>query len=629
MMKEDKKMGFVDQRKEENQDEEGGIRRKSSPSWYDSNRRLPRHNRRLLSRFELVASGLLVLAVQMAAVFWVMRHHVGEEGKGHGPVPFGGMTTPAILRNNDTVAVDLGYTTYLGTRQHNGVNAFLGMRYAAPPLGDLRWRAPVEPRHSGKVERADEFGPICLALNNKNNNDQSQREDCLFVNVWSPTSAERQSKLPVWVFIQGGGYNANTNANWNGSEVVEKSGHNVVLVNFNYRVGLWGFLASERVRADGDLNVGLLDQRMLLKWVQKHISSFGGDPNHIVIHGASAGAGSVAMHLIAYGGRDDGLFVGGMSESIFFPAQPYLSELEYQFDRVIQQTGCDKVESEKQMACLRQKDGSVLQVANRAQPFPGKPGPPSPIFYFTPCIDGDILRDLPYRMFEAGQFIRVPMVFGTATNEGSVFAFNSSTPTDMTTFFGNNYPLLTQIDLESIFSRYPQLPSVPNHQTWFPTTSQAYGDATFICPQTNVLNSLSLHSTYPPSNSSLYAYRFNVHDDQNQAAGLGVPHLFDAGAIFGPDNVVGGNNESYKTYNKGVVEIMMGYYISFARSLDPNKYKLPGAPEWETWNSGATTDEMKRMLFETDNTEMELVSEEEKGRCRFWESLGRDKMEQR
>ncbi|KAK4170113.1 lipase 1 [Cladorrhinum sp. PSN259] len=551
---------------------------------------------------------------------------------------------PAQL--NNAVSVNLTYTTYQGTRLTNGVNEFLGMRYAAPPLGDLRWRAPVEPYWSNRTERATKFPPICLGINQRYPAD-GQSEDCLFVNVWAPANATRQSKLPVWVFIQGGGYNANTNGNWNGSEVVEKSGHNLILVNFNYRVGIWGFLAGERVRADGVLNAGLLDQRMLLKWVKTHISSFGGDPTHVVIHGASAGAGSVAMHLIAYGGRDDNLFVGGMAESIFFPAQPFLSELEYQFDRVVNQAGCDQVGKENQMACLRQKPPDVLQGANYAQPFPGKPGPPNPIFYFTPCIDGDILPDLPYQLFGAGKFIQVPMLFGTATNEGSVFADNSTTRSSMGTFFENNYPLLTQDDIESIFARYPQLPMVPNHATWFPTTSQAYGDATFICPQTNVLNSLSgprhhLSSSSSWSNktnttttisSSLYAYRYNVHDKQNMADGLGVPHLFDAAAIFGPDNISGGHTDSYKTYNKDVVSRVMSYYISFVRTLDPNPLRLRGTPEWETWrgNDDSSKDygEMRRMLFETDDTKMESVSKEEEGRCRFWEGLGRGRMEQR
>jgi carboxylesterase type B len=90
--------------------------------------------------------------------------------------------------------------------------------------------------------------------------------------VWGPASATPESKLPVWVYIQGGGYVSNSNANYNGSTVVENSGQNIVFVNFNYRVGSWGFLTSEKVRQNGDLNAGLLDERFLLQWVQKYIS---------------------------------------------------------------------------------------------------------------------------------------------------------------------------------------------------------------------------------------------------------------------------------------------------------------------------------------------------------------------
>jgi len=99
----------------------------------------------------------------------------------------------------------------------------------------------------------------------------TQSEDCLFINVWGPTSATPESKLPVWIFITGGGYTQNSNANYNGSTVVANSGKNIVMVNFNYRVGPYGFLASERVRQNGDLNAGLLDERMAFKWVQEHI----------------------------------------------------------------------------------------------------------------------------------------------------------------------------------------------------------------------------------------------------------------------------------------------------------------------------------------------------------------------
>jgi acetylcholinesterase len=127
----------------------------------------------------------------------------------------------------------------------------------------------------------------------------SQAEDCLFIDVFSPAAVTTKSKLPVWVFIQGGGYVQNSNANFNGSAVVAKSGGGIVYVQFNYRVGPWGFLASEKVRRDGDLNAGLLDQRKALLWVKQHIEQFGGDPDFVVIHGASAGAGSISLHMVA------------------------------------------------------------------------------------------------------------------------------------------------------------------------------------------------------------------------------------------------------------------------------------------------------------------------------------------
>lgn len=195
--------------------------------------------------------------------------------------------------------------------------------------------------------------------------------------------------------------------------MVKESGGKVVFVNFNYRVGLWGFLADERVREDGDLNVGLLDQRHLLHWVQKHISKFGGDPNHVVIHGVSAGAGAAAMHLTAYGGRDDHLFTGVATEAVFWPAQPRVEDLGWQFNRTLKRVGCEDAESP--MACLRSKSKRKLQKrANRGRPFVGRDMPPN--FYWTPCVDGDLIQDSPSNMFKSGKFVKVPVMLGTSTN---------------------------------------------------------------------------------------------------------------------------------------------------------------------------------------------------------------------
>lgn len=221
------------------------------------------------------------------------------------------------------------------------------------------------------------------------------------------------------------GYTKNSNANWNGTEFIQRSGHSIVFVNFNYRVGLWGFLAGERVRADGDLNAGLLDQRFMMQWVRQHIAQFGGDPDHVVVHGASAGAGSVALHLVAYGGNASdsesggNLFAGAVGESVFFPAQPFVGELEWQLNLTLQRTGCDD-DDDDAMTCLRSKSVEEVQAANVQETFPRAPVGSTPLFFWTPCIDGDLLRDLPYLLFERGQFLDVPVIMGTTTNGNSL-----------------------------------------------------------------------------------------------------------------------------------------------------------------------------------------------------------------
>lgn len=178
-----------------------------------------------------------------------------------------------------TTTVNLGYSTYEGTRlSPANVLQYLGIAFAAPPLGNLRWRAPQDPLHKTGVQPADAFQPTCLGYFGGGLSD-SVNEDCLYLNVFAPANATTESKLPVWFFIQGGGYAGDTDQNFNFTEVVERSGYGMVAVQvrlsrslrgsdpdgvcvqINYRVGAFGFLASEKVRENGDLNVGLLDQR--------------------------------------------------------------------------------------------------------------------------------------------------------------------------------------------------------------------------------------------------------------------------------------------------------------------------------------------------------------------------------
>ncbi|KAI3333114.1 carboxylesterase [Ustulina deusta] len=524
------------------------------------------------------------------------------------------VSDPRIARAN------LGYAVYRGTLVGGDVAQYLGIQYARAPVGDLRFRRPVKPevRRSGREVRADAFGPVCLGISQPYP-DAQHDEDCLYANVWAPADATVESRLPVWLFIQGGGYTLNSNANWNGTEVVRRSGRGIVFVNFGYRVGLWGFLAGERVRADGDLNAGLLDQRFMMRWVRRHIAQFGGDPGHVVIHGGSAGAGSVALHLVADGGdatdpvSGETLFAGAVGESVFFPAQPFVDELEWQFNLTLQRTGCGDGDAEA-MACLRSKSTEVLQAANIPAPFPGGPAMPTPLFFWTPCVDGDLVRDLPYLLFEKGHFVDVPVIMGSTTDEGTVFAVDASTRDDMTTFLQSNYPLLSQSKTSAILDRYPQMGSLPNHNAWFPSTAMAYGETTFTCPGAHILNSYVRHL----NSSRAWGYRYDVHDAEQIAAGLGVPHVFSSWAIFGPDSQPGsgGGPQSYYTYNAGVVPIMMDYWISFVRTLDPSRMRYADAPRWQSWGHVG-----RRLLVQTGNVSTEMVSDGEEQRCAFWKTL--------
>lgn len=256
-----------------------------------------------------------------------------------------------------------------------------------------------------------QWGSFCLGIYQKPHT--LADEDCLFVNVWSPANASSSSNLPVVVFIQGGGYIINSNPYANGSQLVQNSGQNLVVVSLNYRVGAWGFLSSPSVKDHGVLNAGLLDQRFALHWVQKHIAQFGGDKDHVVIHGASAGAGSVSLQLAAYGGRDDGLFVGAIAESVFWPGQFAYDNVTYQYDRVVNATGCTD-DPDGEMACLRGKTVEEVQECNVDGAFEGRVGHPN--FYWGPVTDGDFLHDTPYNMFSRGDFVKVPLLFGSNTN---------------------------------------------------------------------------------------------------------------------------------------------------------------------------------------------------------------------
>lgn len=181
-----------------------------------------------------------------------------------------------------------------------------------------------------------------------------------------------------------------------------------MVVTFNYRVSLYGFLTSQEIEADGDLNIGLKDQRKVFEWVQKYISYFGGDPGQVTIGGDSAGAASVDLHLTAYGGRDDGLFHAAAAESQSFGPQLNVSESQYQYDALVSRTGCDNTTDT--LRCLRDLDVSVLQANNIPIAYPNGSG--TPLFMYSSVVDGDLVPETTYSLYAAGKFLKIPVIFG-------------------------------------------------------------------------------------------------------------------------------------------------------------------------------------------------------------------------
>lgn len=201
----------------------------------------------------------------------------------------------------------------------------------------------------------------------------------------------------------------------------------------------------------------------------------------------------------------------------------------------------------------------------------------------------------------------------------------------MANFFQNNYPNLSDNQTSVILAAYPPQSesALALHAAYFPVAAAAYGDTTFICPALAILSA----SVAAGNNTRAWGYRYNVLDPSNAALGFGVPHTWETWAVFGPDslNGIGGGPASYYGADASIVPVVMDYWISFVRALDPNTLRNAAAPLWlPAFGSAAAVDDgapARRLLFQTGNTTIEVVSDTLQTRCAMWRGLA-DVMEQ-
>ncbi|KAJ7503355.1 alpha beta-hydrolase [Mycena galericulata] len=497
--------------------------------------------------------------------------------------------------------IDLGYAQYQGlVDTATNITTFFGIRYAAAPLGDLRFRAPQPPATVEGVQLATSESNYCPQSGDgvsptnpfdKRVANPGPDEDCLFLNVFYPSDAAGKppADLPTIVWIHGGGYVAGGAIGVTGEDIVRQAKRGVVVVVIQYRLGLFGFLPSAAVKNDGALNAGLLDQDYTLRWVNQHISKFGGNPSKVAIWGDSAGAGSVLQHVVANNGKTKPqLFRAAMTSSTFLPSQYSYNDRipELLFSEVVAQTNCTKANDA--MTCLRAVDSTLLATVNsniNNAAFYGT-------FQFVPVVDGEFITQRPTLSLLERKVNGEALLSITNTFEGTNFV-NQSVPGPNAQYSLSLFPEFTAAQAEAVRLLYSGL------GTEIFQDNAIMGESIFICPTYYLL-----HAFPGKSYKGEFAIPPGLHGDD-------VSYYFP-----------GGTAPPYN--NTAFINAFAQSFTSFIINLDPN-IKVDPTTITPKWN-----------LYEIGNTEM-LFNETAAGqpdvrpittsnalleRCLFWDSVG-------
>jgi carboxylesterase type B len=303
---------------------------------------------------------------------------------------------------------------------------FLGIPFAQPPLGSLRLSDP-EPLNVSwtGLKPATQYSPACLNFGEGPwAAGGVMAEDCLTLNVVRPSGTDQRAGLPVAVWIHGGAYlqGGSRDPRYNLTYVVDQGVrmHSPFIgVSVNYRLGGLGFLWGSAVQAARVGNLGLKDQRLALRWVHENIEGFGGDPRKVTIWGESAGAASIGHQLVAFGGRDDGLFRAAILQSGSASNAPWANEYasaaswDEQYASIVAAVNCSLATDS--LACLRQVPIATLADALNHSVATARRD-------FRPVIDGELVRHNSVAMLQSGQFVHVPVLQGQNHDEGWTFA---------------------------------------------------------------------------------------------------------------------------------------------------------------------------------------------------------------
>jgi para-nitrobenzyl esterase len=459
-----------------------------------------------------------------------------------------------------TVTLETGVLE--GTRFSSAPNeiAFLGVRYAAPPLGELRWKPPQPAEKWSGTRQATEFGAACPQLAAAWLQMPVWNEDCLFLNIWM-TQVDANAKRPVIVYFHGGG-------NTNGFSHMTPLGPalsrlGVVVVSANYRLGPLGFFAHPALTQESEHrssgNYGLLDQLQALKWVRENISRFGGDPHRITVMGQSAGAYDICMLMASP--LATGLFQGAIMES--GECQSTLIEdirtpIHYNGISGTSEGAGERLANDLGVgnspdALEKLRGVTAEQILNAWS---------KDHVEFDGIVDGWVIPELPAKIFSEGKQLHVPIIVGSNADEASVLGNN-----DVRTL--EQYKKYLQADAGKYADQEFQA---------YPVTSDADVPARYLQLQNDFFayGAYSIARTMAHADQKAYLYYF-TYAETGKRAKLGAYHgeeLMFLSNVFRPD-------WEHKRDDEKLGEAMRAYWTQFAKSGDPNGSSLPVWPAYD------------------------------------------------
>jgi para-nitrobenzyl esterase len=440
----------------------------------------------------------------------------------------------------------------------SGISIFKGIPFAAPPVGELRWKAPAPVVPWTGVRKADAFANACMQAPNTQGNTAPVSEDCLYLNVWTPAKAAG-AKIPVVVWIHGGGYVGGSTSigMYDGTGFARKG---VVLVSLAYRLGPYGFMAHpelSRESGHGSGAYGIEDLVTGLQWVRANIAAFGGDAGNVTIFGHSAGAGAVSF--LAASPLSKGLFhrVIAMSGGSFAPLQtseqgafgmsiPTLKVAEATGSAFLAKLGA------KNIAEARKLSADTLQAATSGG------------LAFRPAADGHVISKDLYSLYQQGKFNDTPVLLGHTSDETLAFGGPKTlAPADfeaqITTQFG--------AQAATVLSTYPHATEADAIRA----TRHVRNDTSFAWNAWTWAREQSMQGK-----GKVFSYYYNNHAPQAEGSGHGsdVPFAFQTLAV----------RRTPTPEDLALSEMISSYYVNFAVHGDPNGKGLPQWPAFTDKN---------------------------------------------